>query len=363
MGTKVTGLTSECFDYFGWEDFSADAAGAGSTSRCPIRDCAQTLTTVRHGRGERPYCPDHGIRLHTNTFVYWNGPRYDDRARLRNFRFRDDLAESIALGAAAKAESHRLGYEMSEDALTWNVFVGLAEAGRLGRLLRFLTGRDVRGEPDLYLWGTRADVGGREPNGYGPLHTVRAALERDVRRYRTEPDVILVLGGRLVVCVEAKFGSGNPLAHDAAREPGSKPHDRDGLLDRYLLPASARTRDAIDAAVIGPRFHSQLFRNVVFASEMARLEGPDCEWHVVNLASRTQWERAEGRLHGAAHYDFGNPEPLVRAYLRTEHQGSFGFRTWEQLHAAVVGPDPALGDLDRYLRGKSAHFGRAFDLG
>ncbi len=358
----MTSLASKCFDYFDCADFNPDVHGSGAPSRCPIRNCTRTLTTVGFGRGERPYCPDHGIRLHTNTFVYWNGRDHDDSARLRNFRFRPDLARAIAIESTTKAENHRLGYEMSEDALTWNTFVGLAEAGRLRQTLHFLTDREVRGEPDLYLWGTLADVGGRRPVFYAPLREVGNALERGIKHYKTEPDVILVLPGKLVVCIEAKFGSGNPLAHNAGNRNSEKPRDRDGLLGRYLAPSSPQTRDAIDAAGIGGRFHSQLFRNVVFASEMAKWEGRECEWHVVNLASQTQWDEAKRRRQGIGQYDFENPEVSVRAYLRTERRDCFTFRTWEQLHAAVVGPDPALAHLDRYLRGKSAHFKHAFDL-
>jgi len=59
--------------------------------------------------------------------------RYSDIPRLELHRLeqafivRCDLAREVALGSAQKAESHRLRYEMSEDALSWNVFVSLAE--------------------------------------------------------------------------------------------------------------------------------------------------------------------------------------------------------------------------------------------
>src|SRR3954454_1151135 len=78
-----------------------------------------------------PCCPEHALRLHTATFAYWNGPDRELDARRRNFIVRDDLVRSIALRKGMKVESHRLGYEMSEDALSWNVFVSLAEARRL----------------------------------------------------------------------------------------------------------------------------------------------------------------------------------------------------------------------------------------
>jgi hypothetical protein len=82
-----------------------------------VRCCGADLVPVPFGKTQ--WCPEHGLRLHTKTFVYWNGPGREDDARLRNFMVRPELARAIALGKGMKAESHRLGYEMSEDALSW----------------------------------------------------------------------------------------------------------------------------------------------------------------------------------------------------------------------------------------------------
>jgi hypothetical protein len=303
----------------------------------------------------RPFCPKHGIRLHSNTFVYWNGIDHQDEARLRNFRVRADLAREIALGSGQKAESHRLGYEMSEDALSWNVFVSLAEARKLRHAVRFLTGRSVDEEPDLYLWGKLIDVRGGKRMRFGPLDAVRARLERDIERFKTEPDVMLVLDRQLLVCIEAKFSSGNPIAHEGRGEEGQKqkPVDRAGLLKRYFDQATAATKRIIDRDAIGEVFHSQLFRNVVFASEMAN--GSD--WHVVNLVSKTQW-KDENDSKG---YSFADPEPYVRSYLHENHRQCFRYKTWEELHRTLVKDDPDLGPLHTYLCSKSAHYRRAFD--
>jgi hypothetical protein len=56
----------------------------------------------------------------------------------------------------------------------------------------------------------------------------------------TEPDIMLVVPGELLICIEAKFGSGNPLAHPGQNAPGNKPTDLDGLIARYL-PNDAMT--------------------------------------------------------------------------------------------------------------------------
>ena len=348
--------TSDCLQHFGYEDFDRSRIELRYPTACPIKTgCSTKLVNIPYGKGTRSFCPTHGIRLHSNTFVYWNGIDRQDDARLRNFRFRsDDLARKIALKSVEKAESHRLGYEMSEDALSWNVFVGLAEARKLRQVVRFLTGRSINAEPDLYLWGELIDVHRGKRGRFQPLDAARKRLESGIERFKTEPDVMLVLDRQLLVCIEAKFSSGNPLAYDGRIEPSQKPVDRTGLLRRYFDMATAETKGIIDPGAIGEVFHSQLFRNVVFASEMAN--GSD--WHVVNLVSKTQWE---GRKD-SKRYSFVNPETHVWSYLHEDRRQCFSFSTWEELYRALIKEDPDLGTLHAYLLSKSAHYRQAFHL-
>jgi hypothetical protein len=343
-----------CPPYFSCDDFDLTRVKARNPTMCPINSCSTKLISVPHRRGQLPFCLTHGIRLHSNTFVYYNVAQNLGDARLRNLIVRFDLARKVALGSAEKAESHRLGYEMSEDALSWNVFVSLAEAGKLRSAAKFLIDRDIGEEPDLYLWGERVDVKGGASGCYQKFVDSRRNLENDIPRFKTEPDIMLVLHGRIVICIEAKFGSGNPLAHLGTGKAGEKPTDRDGLLGRYLDRASERTKRDIDRDGIREIFHSQLFRNVVFASEMAN--GGD--WHVVNLMSDTQ--RKLGRTTDK--YSFDDPRPHVRSYLRSNCRERFHFRTWEELYGKVVRNTQGLSQLDAYIRTKSAHYKRAFDL-
>ena len=156
---------SDCLRHFGWDDF--DPARLGKKSdQCPVLGCSTVLLPVPYGDRNKtdrtmPWCPEHGIRIHSNTFVYWNGPGRDEEARLRNFIVRHDLVRAIALPKGMKVEAHRLGYEMSEDALSWNVFESLAMAGRLREATQFLTGRNISSAPRLYLWGRLID----DPDG------------------------------------------------------------------------------------------------------------------------------------------------------------------------------------------------------
>lgn len=344
--------TSDCLSRFGYADFDMERALENPPTRCPVRGCSAQLLQAPFGKtkdGPRflPWCPAHGLRLHTGTFAYWNGPGRESEARLRNFMARPTLAESIALAPGMKVESHRLGYEMSEDAVSWNVFVSLAEAGKLRAAASYLTGRELREEPQLYLWGREIREGASTL--YPPLQAVRDKLEPDIHTFVTEPDIMLVAENEMVVCIEAKFGSANPLAHEKAVKDGEKPVSRDGLVERYLRPGSERF---VQADRIGAAPRSQLLRNVVFASEMAN----GCQWHVVNLVAAS----LAGKNSRDKSYD--DPTTEIAGYLQPDYRHCFTYRTWEGLYANCVVGDPALAGLADYLRTKSAHYRRAFEL-
>jgi hypothetical protein len=361
----MTKLADSSTRPLGHADFDLARVDAIPPSNCPVRDCSATLANLVYGKqydrdGEpkermMPWCPEHDIRLHSGTFVYWNGDDRRDDSRLRNFIVQKDLVTAIALKPGAKAEAHRLGYEMSEDALSWNVFVSLAVAGKLKEAGEWLTGRSLSAEPELYLWGQRIGVKGSNQGTYEALRQVRAALESGIARFGTEPDVMLVVKrGEMVICIEAKFGSGNPLAYDGDEREGEKPASRAGLLKKYLgASTTVRTKTAMRPANMAPRLHSQLFRNVVFASEMT-----EKDWHVVNLVSRTQHQDKKD----SARSSFADPTDDVRSYLSPDSQVCFTYRTWEDLYAALVKDTPELGQLGLYLRGKSAHYRPAFNL-
>jgi hypothetical protein len=356
----MTHESSDCLRHFAHTDFDLVRAAETPPTRCPVKGCTAKLVDVWYGDqkdGERtlPWCPEHGLRLHSKTFVYWNGPGRLDDARLRSFVVSRDLARAVALGKGKKAESHRLGYEMSEDALSWNVFQSLAVAGKLRDAAHYLTGRPLHAEPRLYLWGHRIDDPDGEHRLHEPLRRVRGELEPDIHTFVTEPDIMLVAEGEMVICIEAKFGSGNPLAHDSKPKDGEKPTSRAGLLARYLGDrTSERTKRIVQADRTGPAPRSQLLRNIVFASEMAG----DTPWHVVNLVSSTQGAGVDDRYKS-----YADPTSEVTGYLHPDWHHCFTFRTWEGLHAAAVAGNPELASLDTYLRGKSAHYRRAFELG
>lgn len=347
-------VVSDCFEQFGHEDFDIDRVRSINWAECPVNGCTSKLARVEYRKSTKPFCPRHGLRLHSRTFVYWNGESQREEASLRNFRIRPNLARRTVFSGTGKVESHRLGYEMSEDALSWNVFVALAEAGKLRDAVQLLTGRKVDSDPRLYLWGKLVSFDEGRSDRFKPLQATRLRLERGIGTYKTEPDIMLVVDGQLLVLIEAKFGSGNPLASDVVVKPGQKPISREGLFARYFSHATPVTQSIISKDRVGKEFHSQIFRNIVFASEMAN--GSD--WSVVNLVSGTQWNSGK-ETKG---YSSSNPEETVRSYLADTHQECFHFRTWEGLHRTLIANNPELRELDSYLRTKSAHFAPAFDL-
>jgi len=348
----MTVQNSDCMLRFGYADFDAGRAAQTPPTQCPVKGCSAQLVPTSFGKTKDrprllPWCPAHGLRLHTGTFAYWNGPGRENEARLRNFIVRPKLVEAIALAAGMKAESHRLGYEMSEDAVSWNLFVSLAEAGRLREAVRYLTGRELHAEPELYLWGRPIKEG--EWAVYAPLRAMHDRLEPDIHTFVTEPDIMLVAERQMIVCIEAKFGSGNPLAHDKEVNEGEKPVSRDGLVERYLRPGTERF---VQADRIGTAPRSQLLRNVVFASGMAN----GGQWHVVNLVAAS----LAGKNTRDKSYD--DPTPEITGYLQPAYGDCFTYRTWEGLYANCIFGDPALAGVADYLRSKSAHYRRAFEL-
>lgn len=122
---------------------------------CPVAGCAVTLETLDSQWGKMPYCPVHRIRIHSNskTFAYHNGPNKTSEqvASLRNILFEQDYFKANILDNSVKAETHRMGHETSEDAVTWNVFSKLAREGLLSKVLSKLLNLDIKSEPELYL--------------------------------------------------------------------------------------------------------------------------------------------------------------------------------------------------------------------
>jgi len=100
-------------EYFDTRTLTIPSAGG-----CPVRGCHATLQSSGDGKRFPLRCPDHEIKIHTKTFGYCDP--------LRNIKFERNYFNQNIRNNPNKCETHRLGYENSEDALTWNVFSRLA---------------------------------------------------------------------------------------------------------------------------------------------------------------------------------------------------------------------------------------------
>jgi hypothetical protein len=305
------------------------------------------------------FCPEHGIRIHPTSFVYYNGPSDKDLtlATRRNLMFNADYYISKFFNKAHKVESHRLCYESSEDAVSYNVFTELLSNGyALRKLTKHITGENKEDYVELYLWGGKIDLKSGMHSTYKPLQSVRNQLESDIRIYKTEPDIMLIVPGKILICIEAKFGSKNPLAKEIPSIKGEKPKSRSSLIKKYCTKNEIIESNKIfDFEGMYGRFHEQLFRNLVFASSMAELAGIR-KWYVVNLRSQHVMNLKRGK-----------PESLpvvrnVRSMLKPRYKNRFSHLTWEDIFENAIKGNDKLYDLAWYMKNKTINCQRAFNI-
>jgi len=258
-------------------------------------------------------------------------PTYIYRNAERNFIIGRGILPSVS-----KVERWRLGFETSEDALIWNVFVGLYALKGLTETFEALTGIAVSDEPELYLWGNRIDT---DCTSWPDLYEVRAALEKGMA-IPTEPDIMLRVPGQAIALIEAKLGSSNSsLAKKKGRFGSVKE-----FLERYRCKKGAAdplNREWISGQEDG-HILEQLCRNVIFAHWLASdREQP----FVVNLVTRKAT----------------NDEQLFRQHLAEKGVG-FRVRTWEDICGLPAIQKERASVLRRYLGNKTLNLLPAFDL-
>jgi hypothetical protein len=354
--------TSSCTISFSRNDLQRSRLQA-EQGKCPVRNCSANLEQApfRRRKGEMlnlPFCPEHGIRIHKSGFVYYNGLTSNDliTATKRNLMFHPQYYIDNFLSKPSKAESHRLCYETSEDALTYNVFAELfSKHNELGKLLRHISKDSLPETPELYLWGQRLDLS-KGVSPYQPLCEVRRQLEPDIRGFPTEPDIMLVVPNKVLVCIEAKFGSKNPIAEERKVSVDQKPKSRTDLIDRYCTRNSiVQWEEIFTFDKMPTRFHEQLFRNLVFAASMAKIAGIE-EWYVLNLRSQHVMNLKKAQPESM---------PVIRSVhsiLTPSHKKRFLHMTWEDLYNICVKDNPALHNLAWYMKNKTLNCHRAFNI-
>lgn len=330
--------------------------------KCPVKNCSSSLLEVPFQKWLIPFCPEHGIRIHKSSgFVYYNGPLKPEQiqATRRNINFHTDYYVSNFIEKANKLESHRLCYESSEDAVSYNIFTELlSKPPALKKLISHITGRQIHDDVKLYLWGGEINLEKNTFTHYKPLLDVRKALEpgrTGVPKPPTEPDIMLVIPKKLVVCIEAKFSSKNPLAEDETKLKKRKRTSRELIEDYCHKNKIIDTCKIFDFNNTPSHFYEQLFRNIVFAASMAKLEGA-AEWRVVNLRNKHVMNLKQGRPESA---------PVmrnIRSILTPKHKKHFSHLTWEEIYNIAIKDDPALANLTWYMKNKSLKCSRAFNV-
>jgi hypothetical protein len=298
--------------------------------RCCVRGCHRRLAKRRRGPSDtNAFCPNHGVSVSTSpTYVY--------KDYRHNFITDVPALERVK---GLKIESWRLGNERSEDALSWNVFVGLAGLNGLGAAFQSLTGIEVDGETELYLWGVR--ISDEEPRVWDRLKCARRHLEEGAG-WPTEPDVILRVPGRAIVLIEAKFGSANGTMLGNEERFGAVAE----FLDRY--PRVVGKTDPLNRAWIEEQppgqVLQQLLRNVIFAQWLAEQDEVPL---VVNLVLETEEREVGERL---------TPQ------LAADSPVLFRRCTWEGLFQLPLLSREEAKPLRRYIENKTNRLVKAFEV-
>jgi hypothetical protein len=281
-------------------------------------------------------CPVHGIRVHqSGTFTY--------RDPTRNFIIDAGLVRRV-ISHPGKFESHRLGYEKSEDAVTLNVFRSFQEAGCLNEIARLITGLDVREEPELYLWGLNLTDDSLDV--WPHLEAARERFERvlPVSRPLTEPDAILLQDGAYVILIEAKLTSPNPHYLDGPRKDGQS-LTKDELLTLYHDPL-CQILD-LEKARASELVAYQCWRNVVFSEWIASRASPGTRAFFANLTRAGYEIDSFERFHQLVRPEFANRVTRIR---------------WEDLYLLACIHGDRLLRLREYMATKTCNLQPAFLL-
>ncbi len=254
-------------------------------------------------------------------------------------------------------ESGRLCFESSEDAVSYNVFTEMLYNGAtLKKLVGHITKENITDEVELYLWGGKINLKDNKFLLYEPLLQVRKHLEHKVRRFATEPDIMLIVPSKIIICIEAKFGSKNPIAIEKKTKGGEKPKSKKELIKTYCLDNKIIDASEIfDFSKMPSLFYEQIFRNIVFAASIAKLSAIP-KWYVLNLRNQHTMNLKRGRLESM---------PIlrnIRSMLRPKYKKRFNHITWEQIYDIAVKGNENLYDLSWYFKNKSLNCGRAFNV-
>lgn len=251
-----------------------------------------------------------------------------------NFIVGRPLVTEALSGVWKKAETRRLGWENSEDALTWNVFRILQEWGSLQWLTSAAGIPHSPQNPDLYLWGRRVEIDGTKE--WPRLREVRREFEQD-KRIQTEPDAVVHFPHWGWLFVEAKLSSKTTTY-------ATKPERVDEWRCRYARRCPATFDEKSITNTRGARFPEQLLRNIAFASQIP-----------------TAGERAMV-VALVRELDQTPIENWVKPCLTKDCAVQFRRLTWEGLYRSFPPGQRGSDLIRRYLMNKTVNLRAAFNF-
>jgi len=256
--------------------------------RCYVRGCDQRLRVHRRD-SPGDYCRQHDVRCYLSTA----GPTFEYRDPEQNLIIGREEFTTYVRRNPFKYESHRFGLERSEDALSWNFFLGLWQCDLLPWFVFETTGVLIARQPRLFLWGLEVSRATWEP--WALLVQARKHFESNlpVDRPLTEPDAAILVPGQLLMLIEVKFCSANPWYKQGPRASSSS-LTLDELKKTYQFPGM--TSLLMSNAEREPRLPYQLWRNMVFAEWMANADSSVTEPFLLNLVRRSHDHRSHDVL-------------------------------------------------------------------
>jgi len=260
----------------------------------------------------------------------------------RNIIVDQNLFATRIVGHPFKYESHRLGNENSEDAVTWNVFRSLQQARCLHEIAHWITSQDIHQEPLLFLWGICLTG-----DTFQPWDLLMAARKRfesrlPVERPLTEPDIALYLPGCYLILIEAKFTSPNTYYPNGLRIRAA-----DLTKDELLAIYNDRRLRILNliAGKEADRVHYQLWRNMVFAEWMALSAGSQTRAYHASLTRAGKEAESCAEFRGLIHPEFGD---------------RFVHIAWEDIYFLLDESDASHADRRRYFQTKTTGLQQAF---
>ncbi|MGA2916057.1 MAG: hypothetical protein ABSE89_08550 [Sedimentisphaerales bacterium] len=303
---------------------------------CPIKDCKTPITKYPSKKEPRDcesnYCEEHRIYCRKNTYIY--------EEKTDNLITDIDLFKTIFDNPGnVKFDTKRIGYENSEDALSWNVFATLKKANELKNIASLITGKSYKEEPELILWGYNLNSPDKPIN---ELEIFRKKYEFEIR-VQTEPDIILNTA-KEVFLIEAKFCSPNSRKDISVW----KDKEVDRITKTPYKSYKERYGDLIDETLntdiieVQNEFCSQLIRYALYAN--AAYGDKTC--YIVNLLPKM-------------HKEINSIEGEFKPYLKKH---TFKTISWEDIYKklADLKNRAEIDLLKSYLQEKTANLKKAF---